>query len=73
MSYKDCVDHYFHSLHFWQLERYGEDLEWRISDYLTVGNVLGEINFLIKEKREKTVRAETPLTVFRLDNAHRLI
>ena len=34
-----------------------------IVDYITTGNVLGELNFLTKSLRDKTVRCETPVTV----------
>ena len=47
-----------------QLERrMSEAYNVSIVDYITTGNVLGELNFLTKSLRDKTVRCETPVTV----------
>ena len=45
-----------------QFERKVEDGA-SVEDYTTAGNVLGEINFLTKSERHRTVRCETPVKV----------
>lgn len=49
-----------------RLERREGGYQLPVIDYLTAGNVLGEINFLTKTARHKSVRCETPATVMLL-------
>ena len=46
-----------------QMERTSPEIGMYIEDYNTTGNVLGEINFLTKASRHRTVRCETPVKV----------
>ncbi|KAK7114505.1 hypothetical protein V1264_000560 [Littorina saxatilis] len=49
-----------------RLERATDKYFVSVMDYMTAGNVVGEINFLTKAIRFKTVRCETPVTVLAL-------
>ena len=46
-----------------QMERVEETHMLTLLDYITPGILLGEINFLTKRPRRKTLRAETALSV----------